>query len=100
MCSRDSPWPQVALKMHMPEDGIASQLASAASKVCTKTVPTSLRTHSSKRVVRKLPNCSAPTERSETVVPSWYRVRPLSLMRSTTGMNCIQVAAASSRRKR
>ncbi len=58
--------PQVSLKTHMPEVGMPSQLRSEASKVCTKMRPTSRRTHSSKMALRKRPNCSGSTERSET----------------------------------
>jgi hypothetical protein len=67
--------------------GAPTQEASAALNIWTKTVPTSRRTHSSKITVRKRPHASDPTERSVTVVPSWKRVRPSVLTRSTMGMN-------------
>mgnify|MGYP002978777464 CR=1 FL=1 len=42
-----------------------AQLASVASNSCTKYSPTSLRTHSSKRVQRNSPHCSGETEKSQ-----------------------------------
>ena len=47
---------------------VPTQEASAASNICTNTVPTSRRTHSSKTAVRNGPHASGSTERSVTSV--------------------------------
>ena len=50
-------------------DGSPYQLASATSKCCTKTAPTSRRTHSSNTPIRNAPQPSGVTDRSVTSAP-------------------------------
>ena len=52
------------------EGGAPTHEASAASKICTNTVPTSRATHSSNTPDRKRPQPSAVTERDVTRLPS------------------------------
>ena len=85
MCSSATAFPQVSPKMHSA-GAVPYQDASAASNICTKTVPTSRRTHSSKTVARNVPHASEPTERSvSSVLPSSTR--------STIGMNWMKRGA-------
>src|SRR5674476_116175 len=77
--------------------GSTAHAANAASKCCTNTRPTSRVTHSSKMAIRKRPHCSAVTERSVTVFPSW---KPVSLFRSTIGINWMNCAPTWSRKNR
>ena len=60
--------PQVSLWTQSP-DGAPTKLASVTSNICTKTRPTSRRTHSSKTSMRKRPHCSEPIERLVTSEP-------------------------------
>ena len=83
--------------------------ARVTSKCCTKTLPTSWRTHSSKTLQRKRPNCRGSTvqgvtRRNGSCPPTSPDRTPgacSSKVRSSTiGMNCRCSSPASSRRKR
>ena len=84
--------------MKMQRPGLwPDQAASDTSKICTYIFPTSLRTHSSKIRIRKRPYCFPVTDRFVTSLPSWY---PVSLSRSTMGMNWMKRVFTTSRMKR
>ena len=103
------------LKMHMGRR-TPTQDASAASNICTYTLPTSRVTHSSNTPIRKRPHCSAPTERSVTWWPSsrysgrgslprspqpMFATGSISgVTRSTIGISWMNSVFSSSRKKR
>src|SRR5208337_1975911 len=92
LCSIANAPPQVLECTHNPE-GSPCQFARATSNICTYTLATSCLTHSSKTPTRNLPYCSAVVDRSVTPLLSGES-------RSTIGMNWINPALHSSRRKR
>src|ERR1044071_395821 len=91
--------PHFSAKTHS-EEPRPIQLPSAVSNNCTKVMPTSCRTHSSKIAHRKVPYCSASTLHSVTTELDCWRgnggsasERPEAFdspiaARSTSGMNC------------
>jgi len=76
-------------------DGRSSHEAKAESNICTNTFPTSRPTHSSKIVARNSPQAVGSTDRSVTTSPSW---KPVSLSRSTIGMNWMCSMPSTSRK--
>ena len=63
---------------------IVTQAASATSKICTKTSPTSCLIHSSKIAIKNFPYCCPETDRWVILFP---RCSPFLFSRSTMGMN-------------